>query len=193
MEAPSKVANSNTALANLREVKIRHNLPSLISRDSLVKVYTDVRGNLGPPSVMIQTRPGEDWIKDRWQAASDMHGTAIPGVHWVVLEFPSVVSFASKVILDWEAAYARDYRIEVSMDKVGWKVLFDSHIDSKLRTIAESGQSPGVKTKTPLHILHTITFPENEHKFKFLRVYIRKSAMGWGVSLWQLDVFGAMN
>jgi hypothetical protein len=65
---------------------------ALLSRNPEVKVTTDVRGNLGPPSVMIQETPGTDWLKDRWQAASDMHGTAIPGVHWVMLEFPSPVN-----------------------------------------------------------------------------------------------------
>ena len=160
----------------------------LLSRNPAVEVTTDVKGNLGPPSVMIQETPGSDWLKDRWQAASDMHGTAIPGVHWVVLEFPSSVTSISKVVLDWEAAYARDYRIEVSTDQQDWTVLFDSHVDSDRRTSEESGQSPGVKSKTPLHIIHTITMSVPTVSFTFLRVYIRKSAMGWGVSLWQLNV-----
>jgi hypothetical protein len=163
---------------------------ALLSRNPEVKVTTDVRGNLGPPSVMIQETPGTDWLKDRWQAASDMHGTAIPGVHWVMLEFPSPVTAISKVVLDWEAAYARDYRIEVSVDQQQWTVLFDSHHDSDRRTSEESGQSPGVKSKTPLHIVHTIRILEPMLAFTYLRVYIRKSAMGWGVSLWQLDVYG---
>jgi F5/8 type C domain len=164
--------------------------PGIISRNPEVKVTTDVRGNLGPPSVMIQESPGTDWLKDRWQAASDMHGTAIPGVHWVMLEFPYPVTTISKVILDWEAALARDYRIDVSSDQLQWTVLFDSHHDSDRRTSEESGQSPGVKSKTPLHIVHTVVILEPVVTFTYLRVYIRKSAMGWGVSLWQLDVYG---
>jgi hypothetical protein len=164
--------------------------PSSISRDPAVKVTTDVRGNLGPSIVMIQANPGKDWIKDRWQAASDMHGTAIPGVHWVVLEFPTPVTI-SKIVLDWEAAFARDYRIEVSNDQRDWHVLFDSHVDSDRRTSQEFGQSPGVKSKTPLHIKHTVTMLEViPESYSFLRLYIRKSAMGWGVSLWQFDVYG---
>ena len=47
----------------------------IISRDIRVKVTADTLGNLGPPSVMIQKFPGSNWIKDRWQAASDMGGT----------------------------------------------------------------------------------------------------------------------
>jgi hypothetical protein len=162
----------------------------LLSRGPEVKVTADVRGNLGPPSVMTQQTPGTDWLKDRWQAASDMHGTAIPGVHWVELEFPWYVETISKVVLDWEAAFARDYRIEVSMDQQDWHVVFDSHVDSDRRTSTESGQSPGVTSKTPLHIVHTVTVLDHVVPFKYLRVYIRKSAMGWGVSLWQVDVYG---
>jgi hypothetical protein len=194
----SSSSPENNSIKQLRSQEHQHQAteastqiePSLISRDPAVKVTTDVRGNLGPPIVMIQENPGKDWIKDRWQAASDMHGTAIPGVHWVILEFPAPVTI-SKVILDWEAAFARDYRIEVSNDELDWNVLFDSHVDADRRTSQEFGQSPGVKSKTPLHIEHTVTMLEvTQQSYSFLRLYIRKSAMGWGVSLWQLDVYG---
>ena len=43
-------------------------------------VTTDTRGNLGPGSVITQKVQGNDWLKDRWQAASDMHGSAIAGL-----------------------------------------------------------------------------------------------------------------
>jgi hypothetical protein len=49
-------------------------------------VTTDVRGNLGPALVLIQNQT-TDWIKDRWQAASDMHGTNIRGQHYVRLDW----------------------------------------------------------------------------------------------------------
>jgi hypothetical protein len=162
----------------------------LLSRNPDVKVTADVRGNRGPPSVMTQQTPDTDWLKDRWQAASDMHGTAIPGVHWVELEFPWYVETISKVVLDWEAAFARDYLIDVSMDQQDWHVVFDSHVDSDRRTSVESGQSHGVTSKTPLHIVHNVAVFDHAVPFKYLRIYIRKSAMGWGVSLWQVDVYG---
>ena len=47
--------------------------PKLLSRSQDVKVTADVRGNLGPIEVIKQANPGTNWIKDRWQAASDMH------------------------------------------------------------------------------------------------------------------------
>ena len=73
-----------------------------------------VRGNLGPAAVVIQPVPGTDWLHDRWQAASNMHGKNIPGEHWIQLEFESPI-LVDSVRLDWETAYASDYRIQGSM------------------------------------------------------------------------------
>uniref|UniRef100_A0A7S1BBA2 F5/8 type C domain-containing protein n=1 Tax=Corethron hystrix TaxID=216773 RepID=A0A7S1BBA2_9STRA len=176
--------------------------PKIISRNPSVRVTSDVRGNLGPASVIIQDPPGKDWIKDRWQAAGDMHGTAIPGQHWVILDFGSNNPRSiTKVVVDWEAAYSNDYRIEISdgleteKSSPEWCVLYNTQNKSQStrRRVEEYGQSPGVKTKTPLHVVHTINIDGmqvNCSSFRFLRVFIRKSAMGWGVSIWELDVYG---
>ena len=59
----------------------------LLSRNPNIVITSSTRGNLGPPSVLNQNPPGKDWLKDRWQAASDMHGTAIKGSHWVLFDF----------------------------------------------------------------------------------------------------------
>ena len=55
---------------------------SSLTRDPRVSAACSVRGNLGPCDVVIQGAPGSDWLKDRWQAASDMGGTAIKGRHY---------------------------------------------------------------------------------------------------------------
>lgn len=177
---------------------VQNEPPRLLSRGSNVKVTTDVRGNLGPPSVLNQEIPGKNWLKDRWQAASDMHGTAIKGAHWVTLEFPYPV-IVSHIVLDWEAAFSKDYKIEGSMiasidsDAGAWFTLFDTKADgidpSPHFQSKELGQSPGVKNKVPLHIIHEITCT-NKGELRQLRVWIRSSAHGWGVSLWQVDVHG---
>jgi len=61
-------------------------------------------------------------------------------------------------------------------------------------TKSESGQSPGLKKKAPLHVVHDIDMSNLvETPFSVLRLYIEKPGpMGIGVSLWQLDVFGVM-
>ena len=88
-------------------------LAQSLTRDPRVTVRSDKRGNLGPASVVVQAEPGSDWIRDRWQAASDMGGTAIPGKHWLVLDLGREAT-ASKAVLDWEAAFANKYQILVS-------------------------------------------------------------------------------
>ena len=57
-----------------------------LTRDPRVVATTDTRGNLGPGSVIVQPNPGTNWLHDRWQAASDMGGTAIPGSHWIEID-----------------------------------------------------------------------------------------------------------
>ena len=181
-----------------------------------IQITTDVRGNLGPPEVMIQDPPGKDWIKDRWQAASNMHGTAIPGSHWVQLEFPEPI-LVQRVVLDWEAAHADDYVLYGSMDPITIgndkkhttldnnmvHTLFDGTNPQQRAlslSVEETGQSPGVKTKTPLHVIHTITIQSGDSKqqeqqqetlIRFLKIWIQRPGKhGWGVSLWQVDVYG---
>jgi hypothetical protein len=191
---------------------------TILSRDPAIKVTSDVRGNLGPASVIIQDPPGKDWIHDRWQAAGDMHGTSIPGQHWVILDFGTdAPRHLTKVVVDWEAAYSNDYRVEVSRTNTAvattssetdigedhsddWCVLYDAkkkqHASARL--VEQYGQSPGVKKKTPLHVLHTIDLEgtqmqSNCASFRYLRIYINNSPTGWGVSIWELDVYGRLS
>ena len=175
------------------EVPNDHRITSrLLSRDARVQMYSSARGNLGPPSVLNQDPPGTDWIRDRWQAASDMGGTAIPGSHWVAMDLTGILPRASdavhmsKVVLDWEAAYAKDYLVQTRTapprhgmgskqthdeeDDGRWCALYDGRLDDPnardhdanasngqpRRVAVESGQSPGVKAKTPLHVVHTL-------------------------------------
>lgn len=176
----------------------------LLSRNPKVIVTSDVRGNLGPASVITQDLPGKDWIKDRWQAAGDMHGTALPGQHWVMLDFgEGAYIHVTQVLIDWEAAFAKNYRIE-GATKAGkhqkgsdsdWCQLYDGNNETQnhRRKVKEHGQSPGVKFKTPLHIVHTIHLedvPMDCPPLRYLRVFINKPARGWGVSIWELDVYG---
>lgn len=258
--------NTDNTTSNLRRKRIPSNTiiqqpPKLLSRNPKVILTTSTRGNLGPPTVLNQNPPGNDWIKDRWQAASDMHGTAIKGSHWVLLDFSQLVDEEkdngndlvgdgrrgvqmTKIVLDWETAFATDYRVEGRMDrplehdsslneveKDEWCLLYDggnanniNQGNNELQRGIETqfhessyGQSPGVKQKLPLHILHTIewmtsSLDNNEQTsegndgsdrdnsgscqtttaFRYLRIFIRKPARGWGVSLWEVDVYGTI-
>lgn len=179
---------------NVDEFKLK---PINLSRTGKVVATADVRGNLGPASVVVQPHPGHDWIHDRWQAASDMHGTAIKGVHWIHLDFGAEI-VPDEIILDWEAAYSDRYRLEASLTPITeastkdqmW-IVFDTTdaVQKAQIRIEKKGQSPGVKTATPLHVIHTLR-PQMTKPFRYLRLFILGSAMGWGVSLWQFDVIG---
>jgi len=195
--------------------------PHLVSRlENKVVATSDVRGNLGPVSVVIQSKPGSDWIHDRWQAASNMHGKNIPGEHWIQLEFEYSNIVVDRIVLDWETAYADEYILEGSLEPIisstesndinnnnynnkrSSKIwtLFDGRKNTSStnndnnRSVSESGQSPGVDEIRPLHIIHDISLGKsNEARKKpmrYLRLHILKSATGWGVSLWQFDVYG---
>jgi hypothetical protein len=165
-----------------------------LSTPSTTTVTASVRGNLGPPSVVVSDSV-ENWLKDRWQAASDMHGTAIQGSHWVQLDFHRHV-MVDKVILDWESAYSDDYQIQsIDSQTNQTTVLYDttSMANPLIRQhkSREWGQSPGVEFKCPLHIEHTITLPKAVAVNSILQLWIRKPAKhGWGVSLWTVQVYG---
>jgi len=76
--------------------------PSVISDHCSVTAST--MGNLGPPSV-VTSESITDPLKDRWQAASDMNGTPIPGPQWLEIDLKQTC-IAEKFIIDWETAYA---------------------------------------------------------------------------------------
>ena len=145
----------------------------------------------------------------------------------------------TKIILDWEMAYAKNYRIGGRIaplpppkdngtglrnkggDDAGWCVLYDGASDDDgdanadkthnnnnypRRSVREYGQSPGVKETLPLHIVHTIDWAEenddrddeskkgveNCRALRYLRLFIRTPVRGWGVSLWEVEVFGTV-
>lgn len=154
-------------------------------------IHTDVRGNLGPPEVLLNN--GTDWLHDRWQAASDMHGTEIKGQHWVAVQFRQTVR-VTDVQLDWETAYSDDYVIrgQTSANATVWTV--DSQHKptiQRYRTVHEMGVSPGVKNqKLPLHIVHNYHNLTTE-PIQQLQILIRSPFhKGWGVSLWSVQVYG---
>lgn len=168
-------------------------------------VTSDVRGNLGPPSVLLND--GRDWIRDRWQAASDMHGTNIEGTHWVQLDWKQATNnnkpqsvIITRIVLDWEAAYADHYDVQIrhggDTDASSWETIVSSPAKATMIRVSQSGQSPGVKSVTPLHVVHDIPLlplraaPSSSKTASSLRIWIRESAKGWGVSLWQVQVYG---
>lgn len=46
-------------------LSLRTPSPALLSRHKNVSITCDVKGNLGPCTVLNQDPPGSDWLKDR--------------------------------------------------------------------------------------------------------------------------------
>ena len=142
----------------------------------------DVRGNLGECGVIFNR--GDDWLKDRWQAASDMGGTAIPGSHKVEIDLGRDVRVCS-VEIDWETAYAEDYTIAADGVRV-----FDGAAPGASRRARMSGKSPGVKGR-PAHVVHDITLDECVPA-RALTIDIHRGATPWGVSIWHVGIMGTL-
>jgi hypothetical protein len=169
---------------------------SLLSLPTSTVATADVRGNLGPADVVLQVN-GTDWLHDRWQAASDMHGTAIRGSHWLRLDFGRAVRL-HHVVLDWETAYAEDYRLQgrrAGSSSNETILLFDAQhtADQSRRTSHSHGQSPGVQQTLPLHVIHRISLSPaaTAAAVDQVELWIRKPFHeAWGVSLWEFQVHG---
>ena len=76
--------------------------------------------------------------------------------------------YLTRVRLDWEAAYARAYRLEVSADGDDWTPIYsESSGDGGIDDIALNGEQG-----------------------RYLRVYGTERATGYGYSLFEVEVFG---
>jgi hypothetical protein len=199
-----KANNPKSPSSSSEILNLESGIELLSTSDLVSSITTDVRGNLGPAQVMLQN--GTDWIRDRWQAASDMHGTNIQGAHWVEIHFKSPISHISRVLLDWEAAYSDNYEIQVSRNSdasqtggnssIVWETIFSAPNPDAI-IVTQYGQSPGVSEPTSLHVVHDIResdsltlFRSTEVATNRIRLFIKKSTTGWGVSLWQIQVYG---
>ena len=153
-----------------------------------------VRGNLGPASV-VTSGVTADWLKDRWQAASNMQGTPIPGEHWVAVELATVslarsaimlaclhascwrsqACNAARFVLDWETARADDYELQARRRKSTWIALPTARTK---------------RTKLKRHVVDELEVRGVHAPAEEYRVLIRRAATSWGVSLWRFEVWG---
>ena len=175
----TREALASGRLARLLNARLPDSAVELCAKGCVARC--DVRGNLGECGVILNR--GQDWLKDRWQAASDMGGTAIPGPHKVDIDLGRDVRVCS-VEIDWETAYAEDYTITADGVRV-----FDGAAPGARRE-RMSGKSPGVKGR-PLHVIHDITLDECAPA-RGLTIDINRGATPWGVSIWHVSVMGTV-
>ena len=85
---------------------------------------------------------------------------------WIRVDLGSVQSI-DQVVLDWETAYASGYRIEVSDDGAGWSTIHS--------TTTSTGGDENIDV---------------DGSGRYLRLWVTERATQWGISLWELQVFG---
>ena len=146
-------------------------------------VVSDVRGNLGPPSVVTNSEDG-DWLKDRWQSARDMTGDPIPGSHFLEVDL-GIESLITKIVLDWESAYCEHYSL-VAHNGISKK--------SDMHRLAE-GNDASRSFPRDKHIVHEFRFsPTNApERFRYVRLVMHKPTTRWAPSLWNFAVHGLPN
>ena len=152
-------------------------------------VTADVRGNLGPASV-VTSAVNKDWLKDRWQAAANMAGAPLAGPHTLVIDLGRPCRVA-RAEVDFEDAHASLYDIELS--DVGasgpWRLL--RSVDAKALEVAKSG---GGVTRAPKHVVHRFETPGQPgqgNAARWVRLRLRTLATMWGVSVWRVQLWGS--
>src|SRR5262249_2468886 len=93
--------------------------------------------------------------------------SAFSDPQWLQVDLGASTS-VGQVVLNWEAAYATGYRIEVSADAVTWAAIYSTTTGrGGVETLAVTGTG------------------------RYVRLYGTARATGWGYSLWEFQVFGA--
>ena len=170
-DSPKAVAEVPVILRS--DKKLRKEIELLSSHAT--EVISDVRGNLGPATVVISESTA-DWLKDRWQAARNMRGEPIPGEHYIQmrLQGPSQLLY---FIIDWETACSDHYSILGSNSSAG---PFIPLAQSTNRVIASQSHQ---------HVIHRIE-SQLQIPVIYVKLMIKRGATAWGVSVWRFQVYG---
>lgn len=89
---------------------------------------------------------------------------------WISVDLGKVYSI-DKVLLNWETAYGKQYKIQVSQDGINWTDVY-----------TELNSNGGVDE---------ISFPSTDTRY--VRMQGVKRASGWGYSLYEFKVYNARN
>jgi hypothetical protein len=162
------VNNVNKVISIKKERKI------ILLTPYVKSVTSDVHGNLGDPNVVL-SESVENWLTDRWQAASNMQGSPIPGTHYLHL-FLNAKAIINHVIIDFETAYSDHYKLLGCITADNCIIL----ATSANRKVVETSKN---------HIIHRIEL-SNETPFISVKLIIEKTSTQWGTSVWRLQLHG---
>ena len=138
-------------------------------------VFSDVRGNLGPPKE-VTNETITDWLRDRWQAASDMMGTPIPGEHWLVVDLQALFA-VTKIVIDWEDAYSENWIVQGSKEYLVDRIEAQSWI-----LLGTSQEIKTVDAGLRKHIVHSLNL-SHPAEVRYVRLLIKQPSTVWGVSV----------
>lgn len=118
-------------------------------------------------------RPGLDarcvtdgYLNSRWSSQ-------FTDLEWIMIDLDRLCR-VDKVVIDWEAAYAKEHELQFSGDAVNWNVVFRQH----------AGRG-GIEV-IPLTSINGYHF----RHARFVRLSLFKRATQWGYSIRNLEVFG---
>jgi hypothetical protein len=96
--------------------------------------------------------------------------SAFSDPQWIYVDLQATYNI-TRVKLNWEAAYGKSYQIQVSTDALSWATIYS--------TTTGAG---GVEDLTGL-----------SRTGRYVRMYGTARATGYGYSLWEFEVYGAIN
>jgi hypothetical protein len=127
--------------------------PDLLSQSSTVAASSSENGGT-QPAAAVDGNPGT-----RWSSAAQEG-------QWLRVDLGATATI-SQITLNWEAAYAKDFRIQTSADGIGWTTINTvTNGNGGVQTLAVSGTG------------------------RYVRVESILRATQWGISLWEFQVFG---
>jgi hypothetical protein len=113
-----------------------------------------------------------------------MQGSPIPGPHWLTIDLGADAGAVTKLMLDFETAFAKDYTIKTQQTADSpWRVL--------VPTAVEKSTFVGAGSQT--HIVHELTFDGADGEggcSRMVQLHINKPATNWGTSVWEMQVWG---
>jgi hypothetical protein len=151
-------------------------------RQKWLRTETPDEANKGPLELLSYRKPAiassvEAPGLDARRVTDAMNDTRWSSRHfdceWIMVDLEQMCRI-DKVILSWEAAHARQYVLEFSMDAVTWYQVFDQ----------KNGRG-GVEV---IPLLSVDTF--DKRHARFVRVNCSKRATQWGYSLWAFEILG---
>jgi hypothetical protein len=237
-EAEVKEAIKDSQPARVEELKsnekkTRPSLEELKLLSLNAPVRASVRGNLQDASI-VTTDPAivsadhestlskeeynRHWLTQRWQAASNMGGKPIQGLHWLIMDLGETAEQNTiyRQILDFEDAYSVDYSIYYNiyndLHEDNWILCVDTKPEANRNSMTKGKNKEKFQNayryvknsfrvdlaidKRKHHVVHTIDHRVGSEVYRlptdvrYLKLVIHAPGTKYGTSIWRWQVLG---